>query len=198
MHRLLFVFAGVCETGSPQPFLAPCRNQNPLRRRTQHRIRGTALPGMQPGALYRSLPDRCFSAVVSCLFARNDYTEQRLMESLAAAGFSRVAEALDGQSRTVQARRWFLRFQTGCDPSRITSPPLHGIEQLERTDRWRLHGQPRKKLSEGGERAFGFRSKTGRGSFPYPVKCTGRTIFNREPRQAKEKQDGWKKEAPNN
>ncbi len=128
MHRLLFVFAGVCETGSPQPFLAPCRNQNPLRRRTQHRIRGTALPGMQPGALCRSLPDRCFSAVVSCLFARNDYTEQRLMEALAAAGFSSVAEALDGQSRTVEARRWLLRFQTGYDPSRITVP--HRFKEL--------------------------------------------------------------------
>jgi aldehyde:ferredoxin oxidoreductase len=62
------------------------------------------------------------TCMVSCLFARNVYTEERLQEALSALGYLRVAEALVPQSKVVQARRWHLKFRSGYDPDKITIP----------------------------------------------------------------------------
>jgi aldehyde:ferredoxin oxidoreductase len=62
------------------------------------------------------------TCMVSCLFARNVYTEERLQEGLSAIGHAKMAQGLQQQSKAVQARRWQLKFQTGYDPARIVIP----------------------------------------------------------------------------
>ncbi len=62
------------------------------------------------------------TCMVSCLFARNVYTDERLQEALSAVGYSRVAESFLSQSKVVQARRWQLKFRTGYNPDTITIP----------------------------------------------------------------------------
>ena len=62
------------------------------------------------------------TCMVSCLFARNVYTEERLQEALSSIGCKQMADGLSRQSRAIQAKRWQLKFQTGYDPSQITIP----------------------------------------------------------------------------
>jgi len=62
------------------------------------------------------------TCMVSCLFARNVYTEKRLGECLASLKGSSLAENLDSAGESVQAMRWRLKFQTGYDPSKIRIP----------------------------------------------------------------------------
>jgi aldehyde:ferredoxin oxidoreductase len=62
------------------------------------------------------------TCMVSCLFARSVYSEERLQDALAALGYPGVAEALAPQSRVVQATRWKLKFVTGYNPQSITIP----------------------------------------------------------------------------
>jgi aldehyde:ferredoxin oxidoreductase len=59
------------------------------------------------------------TCMVSCLFARNVYTEERLQEALSSLGWTRMADGLARQSQAIQRKRWQLKFQTGYDPSQI-------------------------------------------------------------------------------
>ena len=66
------------------------------------------------------------TCMVSCLFARNVYSEERLQECLASVGQPRLAESVVIRSRDVQARRWQLKYRTGYDPGSISIPKRFG------------------------------------------------------------------------
>jgi aldehyde:ferredoxin oxidoreductase len=62
------------------------------------------------------------TSMVSCLFARNLYPEERLQEALRAVGRSDAADSLVSRSKAIQAKRWQIRFRTGFDPAAIRIP----------------------------------------------------------------------------
>lgn len=66
------------------------------------------------------------TCMVSCLFARNVYSEERLQECLTAVGLPGLAEAVVARSRDVQADRWRLKFLTGYNPEKISIPKRFG------------------------------------------------------------------------
>jgi aldehyde:ferredoxin oxidoreductase len=66
------------------------------------------------------------TCMVSCLFARNVYSEERLQECLASVGQPRLAESVVVRSRDVQARRWQLKYQTGYNPTTVSIPKRFG------------------------------------------------------------------------
>jgi len=66
---------------------------------------------------------RCgLTSMVSCLFARNVYTEETLSKALTAMGYSGAADGLDEASAMVQKLRWRVKFATGYDPDKIAIP----------------------------------------------------------------------------
>jgi len=66
---------------------------------------------------------RCFlTAMVSCLFARGVYTEDRLRECLTSVGYVKLAQEAASVSRRIQSERWRLRLATGYDPERVEIP----------------------------------------------------------------------------
>jgi aldehyde:ferredoxin oxidoreductase len=66
------------------------------------------------------------TCMVSCLFARNVYSEDLLQECLASVGCPRLAESVVARSSEVQAKRWQLKFQTGYNPTDISIPKRFG------------------------------------------------------------------------
>ncbi len=62
------------------------------------------------------------TCMVSCLFARNVYTEERLRQALSSIGKEDLAAKLPELAGTVQAKRWALKFRTGYDPAEIRIP----------------------------------------------------------------------------
>jgi aldehyde:ferredoxin oxidoreductase len=62
------------------------------------------------------------TCMVSCLFARSVYTEERLQEALASLGYKQTADSLPEQARAVQAKRWQLKFQSGYNPANVPIP----------------------------------------------------------------------------
>ncbi len=66
------------------------------------------------------------TCMVSCLFARNVYSEERLQDCLASVGNPRIAESVVVRSADVQAKRWQLKFQTGYKPNDISIPKRFG------------------------------------------------------------------------
>jgi aldehyde:ferredoxin oxidoreductase len=62
------------------------------------------------------------TCMVSCLFARNVYSEERLQECLASVGLSRLAQSVVARSKDVQAKRWQLKYMTGYNPKDISIP----------------------------------------------------------------------------
>ncbi len=62
------------------------------------------------------------TSMVSCLFARGVYSDQRLQEALASTGQEDVAENLIPASEYVRKLRWKVRFDTGFDPDTVKIP----------------------------------------------------------------------------
>jgi aldehyde:ferredoxin oxidoreductase len=62
------------------------------------------------------------TCMVSCLFARNIYSEERLQECLSSLGLSRLAQSVVARSKDVQAKRWQLKYMTGYNPKDISIP----------------------------------------------------------------------------
>ena len=62
------------------------------------------------------------TCMVSCLFARSVYSEERLQECLASVGLSRLAESVVARSTDVQAKRWQLKYLTGYNPMDVSIP----------------------------------------------------------------------------
>lgn len=66
------------------------------------------------------------TCMVSCLFARNIYSEERLQECLSSVGLSRLAQSVVPRSKDVQAKRWQLKYMTGYNPKDISIPKRFG------------------------------------------------------------------------
>ena len=66
------------------------------------------------------------TCMVSCLFARSVYSEERVQDCLASIGLSHLAESVVSGSRKVQARRWNMKFRTGYDSRKISIPKRFG------------------------------------------------------------------------
>ncbi len=62
------------------------------------------------------------TCMVSCLFARSVYSQERLQECLSSVGLSRLAESVVARSTDVQAKRWQLKYLTGYNPMDISIP----------------------------------------------------------------------------
>ncbi len=62
------------------------------------------------------------TCMVSCLFARSVYSQERLQECLASVGLSRLAESVVARSTDVQAKRWQLKYLTGYNPTDVSIP----------------------------------------------------------------------------
>ncbi len=62
------------------------------------------------------------TCMVSCLFAREVYTEPVLGDCLNAVGYRDLAENMDSVGRRVQKMRWQIRLKTGFDPENVTIP----------------------------------------------------------------------------
>ena len=62
------------------------------------------------------------TCMVSCLFARNLYSEERLQECLRSVGHFGLAESVVAGSAAVQAKRWQLKYLTGYKPENIAIP----------------------------------------------------------------------------
>jgi aldehyde:ferredoxin oxidoreductase len=66
------------------------------------------------------------TCMVSCLFARNVYSEERLQECLSSVGYPRLAESLVARSTDIQAKRWQLKYLTGYNPMNVSIPKRFG------------------------------------------------------------------------
>jgi aldehyde:ferredoxin oxidoreductase len=62
------------------------------------------------------------TSMVSCLFARKVYTEERLEKALSILGHEGLASDLQAISARVQALRWRMKFDCGYDPDQIRIP----------------------------------------------------------------------------
>ena len=90
------------------------------------------------------------TCMVSCLFARNVYTEERLQDCLSSLNLQAMAANLQQQTRYIQARRWRLKFETGYDPSEVTIP-----QRFRELRNWKgpLDGEFLDKLTKAYQRA---------------------------------------------
>ncbi|NWF97873.1 MAG: aldehyde ferredoxin oxidoreductase [Nitrospirae bacterium] len=62
------------------------------------------------------------TSMVSCLFARNIYTNELLKECLSVLGYKNIAENVEKISVQIQKLRWKTRISTGYDPEKIKIP----------------------------------------------------------------------------
>jgi aldehyde:ferredoxin oxidoreductase len=72
------------------------------------------------------------TSMVSCLFAREVYQEDTLVDCLNAVGYQSLAENVDSVSRRIQQRRWQMRIRTGFDPESVKIP-----ERFKEVVTWR-------------------------------------------------------------
>jgi len=72
------------------------------------------------------------TSMVSCLFAREVYQEDTLVDCLNAVGYQSLAENVDSVSRRIQQMRWQMRIRTGFDPESVKIP-----ERFKEVVTWR-------------------------------------------------------------
>ncbi|HUT72820.1 MAG TPA: aldehyde ferredoxin oxidoreductase N-terminal domain-containing protein [Desulfatiglandales bacterium] len=72
------------------------------------------------------------TCMVSCLFARGVYNQERIEEALTVIGRRDMAEALPQSVTEVQKARWRLKYATGYDPTQIDIPT-----RLKETVNWK-------------------------------------------------------------
>ncbi len=70
--------------------------------------------------------------MVSCLFARNVYTNEIVSDCLRSLGYDNLAARLDSISSHAQQLRWNLRFASGFNPDDVTIPKRFGSDNRER------------------------------------------------------------------
>lgn len=61
-------------------------------------------------------------SLVSCLFARNAYTPDKVHEALLATDQPELAEALDSSVEAIRRTRWRLKLQSGYQPEQVQLP----------------------------------------------------------------------------
>lgn len=66
------------------------------------------------------------TSMVSCLFARNVYTEESLSACLKSLGYNDLADRLDSVAAHIQRLRWGLRCMSGFNPDAVTIPKRFG------------------------------------------------------------------------
>ncbi len=66
------------------------------------------------------------TSMVSCLFARNVYTNEIVSDCLRSLGYDNLAARLDSISSHAQQLRWNLRFASGFNPDDVTIPKRFG------------------------------------------------------------------------
>ncbi|MGD9577229.1 MAG: aldehyde ferredoxin oxidoreductase N-terminal domain-containing protein [Syntrophorhabdus sp.] len=66
------------------------------------------------------------TSMVSCLFARNVYTNEIVSDCLRSLGYDNLAARLDSISSYAQQLRWNLRFASGFNPDEVTIPKRFG------------------------------------------------------------------------
>jgi len=66
------------------------------------------------------------TSMVSCLFARNVYTDEVVSQCLTSIGYTELAGQLDAVASRVQRLRWNLRFASGFNPDEVTIPKRFG------------------------------------------------------------------------
>lgn len=77
--------------------------------------------------------ERAFlTSMVSCLFARNAYTEAMLAQCLDSVGYRALAGNIEAVSNRIQKLRWKTRFSTGYDPATVRIP-----KRFRETVTWR-------------------------------------------------------------
>jgi aldehyde:ferredoxin oxidoreductase len=62
------------------------------------------------------------TSMVSCLFAREVYTETLLTECLNSVGYPDMAANMESIKKQIQKKRWQLRLATGFKPEKVTIP----------------------------------------------------------------------------
>lgn len=62
------------------------------------------------------------TSMVSCLFARNVYTNELLKDCLSVIGYKNIADNVEKISAEIQKLRWKTRVSTGYDPEKIKIP----------------------------------------------------------------------------
>ena len=72
------------------------------------------------------IEDECgrafLTSMVSCLFARNVYTDEVLAKCLNVVGYSALAENMKAVSQHIQKLRWKTRIETGFEPESVSIP----------------------------------------------------------------------------
>jgi aldehyde:ferredoxin oxidoreductase len=66
------------------------------------------------------------TSMVSCLFARNVYTNDIVSDCLGSLGYDNLATGLDSIASHVQQFRWNLRFASGFNPEQVNIPKRFG------------------------------------------------------------------------
>lgn len=66
------------------------------------------------------------TSMVSCLFARNVYTDQVVSDCLKSLGYNDLAAKLGPVASYIQQLRWKLRFASGFNPDDVTIPKRFG------------------------------------------------------------------------
>ncbi len=62
------------------------------------------------------------TSMVSCLFARNVYSDDLLAACLKSVGYNMLADNIGAVARNIQALRWKTRLATGFNPEGVTIP----------------------------------------------------------------------------
>ncbi len=62
------------------------------------------------------------TSMVSCLFARGVYSEDKLAEALTVLGLAETARNLVKSSEAMRDKRWSLKLRTGFDPAKTRIP----------------------------------------------------------------------------
>ena len=60
------------------------------------------------------------TSMVSCLFARNVYTEEVVQKALTSINRPELADNLADKAGQIMKKRWQLKFKTGYDPAKVT------------------------------------------------------------------------------
>lgn len=66
------------------------------------------------------------TSMVSCLFARNVYTDEVVSDCLKSLGYNNLAAKLKSVASYIQRLRWGLRFASGFNPEQVTIPKRFG------------------------------------------------------------------------
>jgi len=77
------------------------------------------------------------TSMVSCMFARKIYGEDRVREALKVLGYNALADNLTQAAGAMQALRWKLKLQTGFTPENVPIP-----KRFHEVNNWKGQADP--------------------------------------------------------